>query len=101
MQKMTLADWLDKSDDAVLLDVRESDEFARGHLPGALNRPLSTIDNWKQDLVTEQRYAIMCQMGGRAQRASDILAEQGLQLIVLTDGFGVYQGPVEEGKRHE
>ncbi len=101
MQEMTLAEWLDNPKGATLLDVRESDEFVQGHLPGALNRPLSTIKNWKEDLGAAQTYAIMCQMGARAQRASDILVEQGLQLIVITDGFGAYQGPIEEGKRDE
>ena len=31
------------SDNAVLLDVREADEFAGGHIPGAVNLPLSQI----------------------------------------------------------
>ena len=29
---------------AVLLDVREADEFAAGHIPGSINLPLSVID---------------------------------------------------------
>ena len=30
--------------DAVLLDVREADEFRSGHIPGAVNHPLSAIE---------------------------------------------------------
>ena len=30
---------------AILLDVRAADEFASGHIPGAINAPLSTITN--------------------------------------------------------
>ncbi|MGD6686546.1 rhodanese-like domain-containing protein, partial [Xanthomonas citri pv. citri] len=38
-----------KSTNAVLLDVREVDEFAGGHIPQAINQPLSQLDQFKGD----------------------------------------------------
>lgn len=38
-----------QSSNAILLDVREVDEFASGHIPQAINQPLSQLDQFKGD----------------------------------------------------
>ncbi|KXT75778.1 rhodanese-like domain-containing protein [Streptococcus sp. DD12] len=102
MQEIRLTDWLNGPKEAVLLDVRETDEFCQGHVPGARNLPLSAIASWKESLSPQQPYAVMCQMGSRAQMAVERLAEEGFQqLLLVRGGFGTYQGPVEKGDGHE
>ena len=95
MKTTSLADWLAQPSTDQLIDVRERDEFAQGHVPGAKNLPLSDIDQWKDQLDPDQGYALMCQMGGRALRASLPLQQAGIaQLTLITDGFASYDGPV-------
>jgi len=53
---------------ARLVDVRESDEFARGHLPGAVNLPLSQFEKYETELSAGAA-VLYCQSGLRSQRA--------------------------------
>ena len=53
---------------AQLVDVRESDEFARGHLPGAVNLPLSRLEKHEGELGAGA-VLLYCQSGLRSQRA--------------------------------
>ena len=50
-----------------LIDVREPAEFAGGHVPGAVNRPLSSFD--PADLPRDKPVVLMCQAGGRSAKA--------------------------------
>jgi rhodanese-related sulfurtransferase len=76
---------------AVLLDVREDDEFKAGHVPGAINIPRGLLEFriWKylgypaQVDMTRTIY-VQCQTGGRAT-----LATKQLQAIGLTNVIAV------------
>jgi|SRR5579863_1345589 len=50
-----------------LVDVREITEFAAGHVPGAVNRPLSSFD--PTELPKDKPVVLMCQAGGRSAKA--------------------------------
>ncbi|MCA0425435.1 MAG: rhodanese-like domain-containing protein [Proteobacteria bacterium] len=50
-----------------VVDVREPGEFASGHVPGAINLPLSRFD--AAALPTDRPVILMCQAGGRSARA--------------------------------
>ncbi len=53
-------------DDAVLIDVREEDEFADGHVPGAVNIPIREVPDRLEEIPTDQPVWIMCASGWRA-----------------------------------
>ncbi|MBT6145508.1 MAG: DUF4395 family protein [Gemmatimonadetes bacterium] len=66
---------------ARLIDVREPDEFARGHLPGASNIPVDAIEQHVDDLRGAQ-VVLYCQSGMRSQRAWQVLTQRcGLEEI--------------------
>ncbi len=56
---------------AALVDVREADEFARGHLPGAVNVPLERLECSTEELPSGS-IVVYCQSGLRSQRAMQI-----------------------------
>jgi len=57
-------------DDAVLVDVREADEWAAGHAPNAIHIPLAELPARIDELPeTDDTVAIVCRMGGRSARA--------------------------------
>ena len=50
-----------------VVDVREPHEFAAGHIPGAINQPLSRFD--PADLPTGKPVVLICQAGARSAKA--------------------------------
>lgn len=63
---------------AVLVDVRGPDEFAGGHLPGAMNLPLDEIDRRALSLKTGNEVLVYCASGTRSQIAKQKLVALGL-----------------------
>ena len=60
---------------AVLLDVREAEEFSSGHIPGAVNVPLSTIHSIS--IPRTSPLFVYCLRGTRSKRAVNILKRMG------------------------
>ena len=71
---------------SLVIDVRETDEFAAGHVPTAISIPLSTV----QDRVDEFRHQgtvyVICQVGGRSMRACQYLADFDINNLVNVAG---------------
>ena len=68
---------------AVLLDVRTPEEFAEGHLPGAINVPVSELPSRISELPkTDAGVVVYCRSGNRSARAAGILREHGFDQIV-------------------
>ena len=79
---------------AVLVDVREVDEFAAGHVPGAVNLPLSVIGEaaWPK----ETPLYVYCLRGSRAKKAAEELGRMGYAEVYSIGGISQYKGPVEK-----
>ncbi len=63
-----------KSGDAVLVDIREADEFARSHVPGALSQPLSGWEAAHLQIEAGRDVIFTCRSGMRTAGACDRLA---------------------------
>ncbi|ELC8456181.1 rhodanese-like domain-containing protein [Clostridium perfringens] len=83
----------------LILDVRNEDEFAEGHLKNAIQIPvkelkenLSDIEKFKDELVL-----VYCRSGKRSADAVDILKENGFKnLVHMKDGISKWDGEVEK-----
>ncbi|MDM0625881.1 rhodanese-like domain-containing protein [Clostridium perfringens] len=83
----------------LILDVRNEDEFAEGHLKNAIQIPvkelkenLSDIAKFKDELVL-----VYCRSGKRSAEAVDILKENGFKnLVHMKDGISKWDGEVEK-----
>ncbi len=66
---------------ALIVDVREPQEYAAGHVPGAINIPRGVIDskiwNYLQRTDMEHPIVLQCQSGRRATLAAQTLGELG------------------------
>ncbi len=88
---MPLADWLELDrTDALLLDVREPDEFAGGHIPNAINLPLSQIRERYRELPMNRDIWTYCGVGQRAYFATRFLAQHGYRSQNLSGGYTTY-----------
>jgi rhodanese-related sulfurtransferase len=65
--------------DVVLLDVRTPQEYASGHVRGAVNIDVSDPDFTRQieTLPTDETYVVYCRSGNRSAQAATIMAEAG------------------------
>ncbi|WP_296194537.1 rhodanese-like domain-containing protein [uncultured Microbacterium sp.] len=92
MKTITVND-LASAGDKPLIDVREADEYAAGHIPGAINVPLSTLGENLDKLPTEA-FDVVCQLGGRSARAVEALEAQGFDATNVEGGTSAW---VESG----
>ncbi len=92
-----LAQRLETESDFILLDVRTQQEFAEGHIPGAICIPNQTIG--KQEIAAlpdkGQRIYIYCRSGNRSKQAARKLIKLGYTNIVEAGGIRQWKGAVE------
>ncbi|MEU2266724.1 rhodanese-like domain-containing protein [Streptomyces olindensis] len=74
---------------AVLLDVRETQEWNAGHVPGALHLPLSRLIAGAPlpAAVRGRRLVAICRSGNRSRTAADFLATAGVEATDVTGGM--------------
>ncbi len=75
-------------DGALLLDVREPDEWAVGHAAGATHMPLGVLD---PDRVPRDRIVVaVCRSGGRSGKAATALADAGIDVRNMAGGMNAW-----------
>ena len=75
------------SPDVTIVDVRTPEEFAEGHLAGAVNIPVEYADFTDQvsQLDADGTYAVYCRSGNRSQTAVDQMSRVGINGIYELD----------------
>lgn len=71
----------------VLLDVREPDEWAAGHAPGAIHVPLSAVGSEAHRFADAEVFTV-CRGGGRSAQAAEVLASAGVRVRNVAGGMG-------------
>ncbi len=71
---------------AVVIDVRELDEYVEGHVPGAPLIPLSTVPDRVADVPSGGEVLVICKLGGRSRNAAAFLRGQGIDAINIDGG---------------
>jgi NADPH-dependent 2,4-dienoyl-CoA reductase/sulfur reductase-like enzyme/rhodanese-related sulfurtransferase len=75
----------------VLLDVRTPEEFARGHLPAAVNIPVDELRLRLEELPRNREIAAYCQVGQRGYIATRILRQAGYAAANISGGYKTYK----------
>ena len=79
--------------DVIILDVREQDEYDSGHIPGAVLLPVGTIDEeTAAEVIPEKDSTVLvyCRSGNRSKTASSALAELGYTNIYEFGGINTW-----------
>ncbi len=84
--------------DFVLLDVRTQEEYASGHIPGAICIPNETIGSEEIPELPDKDQLILvyCRSGNRSKQASQKLAEQDYTNVVEFGGINGWTGNLEK-----
>ncbi len=86
--------------DYLIVDVRRPDEFAEGHIAGAINVPNEEITDEMPELLPdkEQILLIYCRSGNRSKEASQKLAEIGYTNVYEFGGINTWEGEIVTGE---
>lgn len=99
-EKISMSEGIErmKSDEGfILLDVRRADEFASGHIPGAVNLPNEEIGKAEIPALPDknQTIYIYCRSGNRSKQAADKLLALGYTNLIEFGGILDYTGELE------
>ncbi len=73
--------------DAVILDVREPDEWAAGHIEAAVHIPIGQVTARLADIPQADPIYVICRGGGRSSRVSEFLSAQGIEAVNVAGGM--------------
>ena len=85
---------------ALVVDVRERDEYEKAHLSGVRLIPMSELQERWQEIPTDEKVYVICQGGGRSLNAATALRQAGVDAVSVAGGTGRWQKegrPVESG----
>ena len=82
----------------IILDVRRPDEYAEGHIPGAINVPNEEIGTAEISELPDKSQLILvyCRSGRRSKEASEMLVGLGYTNIVEFGGINDWTGEIEK-----
>lgn len=84
---MPVTNWDNVPEDAVLLDVRDEDEFAEGHVPGSVNIPLPALRRDPSALPKGRPILAYCRVGQRGYYAVRFLRQRGYDARNVAGGI--------------
>ena len=81
----------------IILDVRRPDEYAEGHIPGAINLPNEDIGTAEIPELPDKAQLILvyCRSGRRSKEASEKLVKLGYTNVVEFGGILDWKGEIE------
>ena len=90
-----------KGQGPLVVDVRTPQEYAAGHIPGAINVPIDQVGQRAAELRGRGAVALYCLKGPRARAGEDALAKAGARDLLHVDGgYAAWEAaglPVVEG----
>ncbi len=84
--------------EAMVLDVRERDEFAAGRIAGAVHIPLPELVMRQDEIPEDVALVAVCRSGGRSAYATEMLVRAGYTAENLAGGMEAWQAaglPIE------
>lgn len=98
MREMTAAEvqkMIEEGKQLNIIDVRETDEFAAGTVPGSVNIPLGLIQFKMNELDKKKEYILICRSGARSGMATRFLDSLGYQVVNMSGGMLDWNGKIE------
>ena len=77
-----LQEKMKKNENIVIVDVRESAEFAFNSIPGAVSIPLGELEERVSELNADDEIYVVCRTGSRSDMAAQTLVEKGFTKVI-------------------
>ena len=90
---------MEADDGHIILDVRRPDEFAKGHIPGAICVPNESIEDTPPEELPDKDQIILiyCRSGNRSKQAAQKLFDMGYTNLYEFGGINTWTGETEMG----
>ncbi|HEX3031182.1 MAG TPA: rhodanese-like domain-containing protein [Bacillota bacterium] len=89
---------ISSQEDLIIVDVRQSEEYALGHIRGAVLIPLGELVKRLGEIEYTKTVAVVCASGSRSAKAASYLVSQGYARVLnLTGGMYAWSGEVIRG----
>lgn len=84
--------------DYLIVDVRRPDEYAQGHIPGAINIPNEEIPDTEPYIImdTDRQIYVYCRSGNRSKQAAEKMVSAGYTKVVEFGGIIDWEGEIEK-----
>lgn len=79
-----------RSQGITLVDVREPDEYAEVHVPGAQLIPLGTVPDRVDEVPTDGQVYVICAKGGRSRKAAEFYRANGIDAVNVAGGTSAW-----------
>jgi rhodanese-related sulfurtransferase len=83
---------------ALLLDVREVDEWQAGHAPTAVHIPMRDVPARIDEIPGDRRVVAICRSGGRSRAVAEALIAEGFDIVNVSGGMRAWEAadlPIE------
>ena len=82
----------------LIVDVRTPEEYAEGHIPGAVNIPNESIGSTNLSQLPDQKQKLLvyCRSGNRSKQAAEKLAALGYLNVYEFGGINTWNGEIEK-----
>ncbi len=74
------------SNEATAVDIRDSDAWRKGHLPGARHHPEDELEEGLEQIDSEQTVIIVCEDGNASAKVAESLSGEGGRKAVSLEG---------------
>lgn len=78
----------------IIVDVRSSEDFCKGHIPMAVNVPMEQLRAGAYSFPKSRYLLVYCKYGGGSTMAARILSQDGYKVINTIGGLVQYRGPL-------
>ncbi|WP_266080651.1 rhodanese-like domain-containing protein [Haladaptatus caseinilyticus] len=86
---------------ADVIDIRDEDSFAEGHIPGAENVPLDNLEEVVDEREWNDEVVVACYVGQTSQQAARLIDAYADDVIVasMSGGYKKWDGPLRQSNK--
>ena len=85
-QSLTISDLLEHREEWNIVDIRDGNSFAQGHIPGAINLNNNNIQQYVDEHEFETPLVVVCYVGNSSKGAAEIMAGAGFDTVYSLEG---------------
>jgi len=80
------------NDQYIIIDIRDKEDYEKGHIPHAINIPYDECDEKGIKLSKNKNYILYCERGGSSLLLARAMDREGFNVLSISGGINAYRG---------